>query len=128
MHGEEGAELVRAQPWDLVVADIELPGMSGLELVGEIKAAQSDVAVLIISARASLRLRGRRALRAGADDYMTKPVDPVALVEKAASSSRSRATGAPAAARSSWPSARIPTTSRSASAASSCATPPRATR
>ncbi|UGS36595.1 response regulator [Capillimicrobium parvum] len=82
MHGEEGAELVRAQPWDLVVTDIELPGISGLDLVGEIKAAQSDVAVLIISARASFDY-AVTALRAGADDYMTKPVDPVALVEKA---------------------------------------------
>ena len=83
MHGEEGADLVRAQPWELVVTDIELPGMSGLELVSQIKVAQPDVAVLIISARASFDY-AVTALRAGADDYMTKPVDPVDLVAKAA--------------------------------------------
>jgi len=82
MHGEEGAELVHAQPWDLVVTDIELPGINGLELLGEIKAAQPDVAVLIISARASFDY-AVTALRQGADDYMTKPVDPVGLVAKA---------------------------------------------
>jgi LmbE family N-acetylglucosaminyl deacetylase len=83
MNGEEAAELVGKQEWDLVVADIELPGMNGLELVEAIKVRKPQLATLILSARASFD-SAVAALRAGADDYMTKPVDPMALVAKAA--------------------------------------------
>jgi LmbE family N-acetylglucosaminyl deacetylase len=82
MNAEEAAELAGERDWELVVADIELPGMSGLDLVGAIKARRPDLATLILSARASFD-SAVSALRAGADDYMTKPVDPLALVAKA---------------------------------------------
>jgi LmbE family N-acetylglucosaminyl deacetylase len=79
---EEAAQLARTPSLQLVVSDIQLPGMSGIDLVKAIKGGRPDLATLILSAAASFD-SAVSALRAGADDYMAKPVDPLALVAKA---------------------------------------------
>ena len=80
--------------WDLIITDIELPGMSGLELVMKIKAAQPHVATLILTGHRSFD-NAVEAIRVGADDFLTKPVDRATLIEKidelAALSARRRA-------------------------------------
>ncbi len=80
--------------WDLIITDIELPGMSGLELVMKIKAAQPHVATLILTGHRSFD-NAVEAIRVGADDFLTKPVDRSTLIEKidelAALSARRRA-------------------------------------
>jgi LmbE family N-acetylglucosaminyl deacetylase/CheY-like chemotaxis protein len=80
--GEEAAELAGSQRWDLVVSDVELGGMTGIELIGLVKTRMPNVASLVISAHDSFEY-AVAALRAGADDYMTKPIDPQALIDKA---------------------------------------------
>ena len=80
--GEQAVELAPTRDWDLIVSDIELPGMSGLDVVRRLKADHPLTAVLILSGHASFDY-AVTALRAGADDYMTKPVDPAALLAKA---------------------------------------------
>jgi DNA-binding response OmpR family regulator len=67
--------------WDLIITDIELPGMSGLELVMKIKAAQPHVATLILTGHRSFD-NAVEAIRVGADDFLTKPVDRKTLIEK----------------------------------------------
>jgi LmbE family N-acetylglucosaminyl deacetylase len=67
--------------WDLIITDIELPGMSGLELVMKIKAAQPHVATLIITGHRSFD-NAVEAIRVGADDFLTKPVDRATLIAK----------------------------------------------
>jgi LmbE family N-acetylglucosaminyl deacetylase len=67
--------------WDLIITDIELPGMSGLELVMKIKAAQPHVATLILTGHKSFD-NAVEAIRVGADDFLTKPVDRATLIEK----------------------------------------------
>jgi LmbE family N-acetylglucosaminyl deacetylase len=67
--------------WDLIITDIELPGMSGLELVMKIKAAQPHVATLILTGHRSFD-NAVEAIRVGADDFLTKPVDRRTLIEK----------------------------------------------
>jgi LmbE family N-acetylglucosaminyl deacetylase/ActR/RegA family two-component response regulator len=79
---EEAAALVR-RDWDLIISDIELPGVNGLEFIGTVATAQPAVAKLILSGHSSFD-HAVAALRAGADDYLTKPIDPAALLEKAA--------------------------------------------
>lgn len=76
------ATLAAARRWDLVVAGIEPPTLRRIELVATIRAARPEVATLILSARDSLDYAAA-ALRAGADDFMTMPVEPPALVGKA---------------------------------------------
>jgi LmbE family N-acetylglucosaminyl deacetylase len=73
---------VAGRRYDLVVTDIQLPGMSGIDFVRSLTDSQPDLATLILSAAASFD-SAVQALRAGADDYMAKPVDPVELLAKA---------------------------------------------
>ena len=79
-----GADALRVAQQDhpaLIVLDLMLPGMSGLELLEEIRASDStrDVAVLLLTARREEpdRIKG---LSSGADDYLTKPFSPQELV------------------------------------------------
>ena len=72
--GEEAELALRVEPYDIVVLDLGLPIMSGVELLDKIRAQGSDVPVLILTARdtAEDRISG---LDKGADDYMVKPVN-----------------------------------------------------
>lgn len=80
-HGTEGLEQIRAKRPDLVILDIMLPGMDGLEIFRAMKASKmtENIPVLFLTARAQLedRLAG---LQLGADDYMVKPFSPKELV------------------------------------------------
>jgi CheY-like chemotaxis protein len=62
----------------LILSDINMPGMSGLELLPKAKAARPDVPVIMITAYGDPDTR-RKALEGGADALLTKPIDFVAL-------------------------------------------------
>jgi LmbE family N-acetylglucosaminyl deacetylase len=79
---EEAIAVAPAGDWDLIVTDIELPGIDGIEFLKVVKAAHPLVAALVLSGRSSFDY-AIAAIRANADDYMTKPVDPEALRTKA---------------------------------------------
>ncbi|MFC2092476.1 sigma-54-dependent transcriptional regulator [Bacteroidota bacterium] len=61
--------------YDLILLDMKMPGMSGLELLAKIKEIDKDSSVIIITAFASVPT-AIQALKEGAYDYVTKPVDP----------------------------------------------------
>jgi LmbE family N-acetylglucosaminyl deacetylase/ActR/RegA family two-component response regulator len=79
---EQASEIVGGRDWDLVVSDIDLPGLDGLELVRRVKQQRPQLATLILSGHSSFDY-AVAAMRAGADDYLTKPFDPPGLIEKA---------------------------------------------
>ncbi len=79
---EEAMEVLTGRPWDLVIADIELPGMSGIDLIVHSKVAQPVVSTLVVSGRSGFQ-DAVSAIRAGADDYLTKPIDARTLLDKA---------------------------------------------
>src|SRR4051794_6534469 len=81
---EQASMVVAERDWDLVVSDIGLPGMNGLELIRRIRILQPHLATLILSGHSTFE-DAVAALRAGADDYLTKPIDAAAVVEKARS-------------------------------------------
>jgi len=60
---------------DLVIADIRMPGMDGIELLEKIKSEQLDTSVIMMTGYASVET-AVRALKHGAFDYITKPFDP----------------------------------------------------
>jgi two-component system alkaline phosphatase synthesis response regulator PhoP len=78
--GKSGLELARRFKPDLVVLDLMLPGMDGLEVCKAIR-AESDVYILMLTARTEEvdRIVG---LTMGADDYVTKPFSPRELVAR----------------------------------------------
>ncbi len=79
--GEEAIEAIRKERPDLVVLDLMLPGSSGLDVLGRLRAEPEYRAlpVILLTARAdeTERVEG---LRLGADDYVTKPFSPQELV------------------------------------------------
>ena len=79
--GKEGLERVRKGRFDLIVLDLMLPGMNGLDLLRALRKERTDVRVLILTALAEEDdlLRG---FDAGADDYMAKPFSPRELVAR----------------------------------------------
>jgi DNA-binding NtrC family response regulator len=72
--GEQALEHFRRQRPDMVLLDVRLPGISGLETLAEIRKSAADLPVLLITAFADLR-QAVAAMKGGADDYLPKPVD-----------------------------------------------------
>ena len=70
-NGEEALERIRGEKLDLVILDMNMPGMSGLETCRLIRSG-SDVAIIMLSVR-DAEADKVEALDAGADDYITKP-------------------------------------------------------
>jgi DNA-binding NtrC family response regulator len=66
---------LREGSWNLMLADIRMPGMDGLELMQRAKALHPGIVVIIITAYATVD-NAVRALKQGAYDYVTKPIDP----------------------------------------------------
>jgi CheY-like chemotaxis protein len=62
----------------LILSDINMPGMSGLELLPKAKTARPDVPVIMITAYGDAETR-RKALEGGADAFFTKPIDFLVL-------------------------------------------------
>ena len=66
---------LQARIWDIILLDIKMPGMDGMELQQRIREIDPLAAVIFITAHASVDT-AVQALKAGAFDYVTKPVDP----------------------------------------------------
>ena len=71
---QEGFNFMAQTPVDLVVLDIMMPIISGIEALQEIKSRHPDTEVVLLTAYASLET-ARSAVRFGASDYLTKPFD-----------------------------------------------------
>jgi two-component system copper resistance phosphate regulon response regulator CusR len=70
--GLDGCHRALTEPWDLVILDLFLPGMDGLEVLRRLRAAEVRTRVLILTAQDAVEDRVR-GLEAGADDYLAKP-------------------------------------------------------
>ncbi len=83
--GEIALKKYAKEKFDLLLVDMKMPGMSGLDLLSKIKAIDKDALIILITAFASVPT-AITALKTGAYDYVTKPVDPdelAHLVKKA---------------------------------------------
>ncbi|MDD5362472.1 MAG: sigma-54 dependent transcriptional regulator [Ignavibacteria bacterium] len=74
-NGNEALKIFSRGKFDLALLDMKMPGMTGLELLKKIKAIDDDCIVILITAFASVPT-AIQALKDGAYDYVTKPVDP----------------------------------------------------
>jgi len=78
--GEDGLEMLRSRDFDLLILDFMLPGMSGLDVLKDLR-LRSDIPVIMLTARGEDidRILG---LEFGADDYLAKPFNPRELVAR----------------------------------------------
>ena len=70
--GEEGERLAHSETYDLIVLDMRLPGRSGLDVLHNLRARGFERPVLVLTAQDAVDAKVQ-TLRAGADDYVTKP-------------------------------------------------------
>ena len=66
---------LQEQNWNIILLDIMMPGMDGIELLERIREANKNITVIIITAYASVE-SAVKALKIGAYDYITKPINP----------------------------------------------------
>src|SRR5271157_3304600 len=88
----EALEAIQHAEFDIALLDIKMPGMDGMELQARLKEADPDLTVIVMTGYASVDT-AVQALKHGAYDYITKPVDPDELshlVEKALEHRRAR--------------------------------------
>jgi two-component system cell cycle response regulator DivK len=77
---EEALELLGGFRPRVILMDVQLPGMDGLELTRRLKAAPATRGIVIIAVTShAMKSDQERALAAGCDDYVTKPLDTDAL-------------------------------------------------
>src|ERR1700751_2280123 len=79
--GEEGIDLGKLYDYDIIVLDLQLPDMSGFEVLKSLRVAKVQTPVLILSGNAIVEAKVK-ALGFGADDYMTKPFHKDELVAR----------------------------------------------
>src|SRR5688572_13391484 len=83
--GDDGLARAKAQPYDLVLTDFKLPGLSGLELIAQLHAAKPKLPIVMMTAHGSTATT-IEATKLGACEYLTKPFEPDELLELVASS------------------------------------------
>jgi two-component system invasion response regulator UvrY len=76
---EEGLAEIRAADWDVLVLDLTLPGLSGLDLLKEVRHERPELPVLVLSMHPASQF-ARRVINAGASGYLTKDSSPAELV------------------------------------------------
>ena len=79
--GDQALERVLQESWDLLLLDLRLPGMSGLDVCRELRTRGNRVPLLMLTAKSG-ELDRVLGLELGADDYLTKPFSPLELVAR----------------------------------------------
>ena len=80
--GEECLERMDEDPAEVVVLDVRLPGMDGLEVLQRLKVDHPQTEVILVTGQATTTRDGVRGMKAGAFDYLSKPVEIDQLVRK----------------------------------------------
>lgn len=79
--GVDAIELVDRQDFDVIVLDLAMPGMDGLETLKRIKADHPDAEIIMLTGHGTIE-SGIEAMKLGAEDFMEKPVDINILLGK----------------------------------------------
>jgi len=72
-NGSEAFRKIAREPFDLIITDIRMPGLTGLDILPGIKKLQPEVSIIVITAFGSEEVR-RKALDRGATAYLEKPI------------------------------------------------------
>src|SRR4051795_12494631 len=74
MNGRQALELLQAEPADVIISDVKMPDMDGIEMLRAVRETLPDIGVVLMTAFASVET-AREAFKLGADDFITKPFD-----------------------------------------------------
>ncbi|HHT9113624.1 MAG TPA: sigma-54-dependent transcriptional regulator [Candidatus Wunengus sp. YC65] len=74
LSGYEALSLLSKKNFDIIVTDMKLPGIGGLSLIHEIRKKEESVAIVVVTAYSSVKT-AVEAIKCGADDYLTKPIN-----------------------------------------------------
>lgn len=74
MNGRQALELLQAEPSDVIISDVKMPDMDGIEMLRAVRETLPDVGVILMTAFASVET-AREAFKLGADDFIQKPFD-----------------------------------------------------
>lgn len=73
-NGREALEMLQHEPADVVISDVRMPDMDGIEMLSAVRETQPDLGVVLMTAFASVET-AREAFKLGADDFIQKPFD-----------------------------------------------------
>ncbi|MGD8370199.1 MAG: response regulator [Syntrophobacterales bacterium] len=81
LNGEEALARLVEKEFEVVILDVMMPGLGGLEVLRQIKSTYPDTQVILLTGHGSTR-EGIEGMRLGAFDYLIKPVDIEEMLEK----------------------------------------------
>ena len=87
--GVDAVNLVNEEKFDVIVLDLAMPGMDGLETLQRIKEKDPDAEIIMLSGHGTIKT-SIEAIKLGAEDFMEKPVDLSELLEKIAEAKEKR--------------------------------------
>jgi len=79
--GEQALEMIKNNDYDVIVLDLMMPGLNGLDVLQRIKRRTPDLPVILLTGHGSTR-EGMEGMRHGAFDYLMKPLDIDELITK----------------------------------------------
>lgn len=74
MNGRQALEALQAEPADIIISDVKMPDMDGIEMLRAVRETSPDLGVILMTAFASVET-AREAFKLGADDFIQKPFD-----------------------------------------------------
>ncbi|MCF8026604.1 MAG: response regulator [Desulfobacteraceae bacterium] len=79
--GDQALSLIENNDYDVVVLDVKMPGMDGLEVMDQIKTRRPEMPVILLTGHGSTK-EGMEGMHKGAFDYLMKPLDIDELISK----------------------------------------------
>ena len=79
--GQTGIQMIVNEPFDIAILDLMMPGMNGLNALRQIKQINPDLPVILLTGHGSTK-DGMEGMRIGAFDFLIKPLDIYALIDK----------------------------------------------
>jgi DNA-binding NtrC family response regulator len=92
LNGEEALARLVEKEFEVVILDVMMPGLGGLEVLRQIKVSHPDTQVILLTGHGSTR-EGIEGMRLGAFDYLIKPVDIEEMLEKMKEAAKTVGTG-----------------------------------
>jgi DNA-binding NtrC family response regulator len=92
LNGEEALDRLVEKEFEVVILDVLMPGLGGLEVLKKIKSTHPNTQVILLTGHGSTR-EGIEGMRLGAFDYLIKPVDIEEMLEKMKEAAKTVGTG-----------------------------------